>query len=192
MENETDLECAIGERVRQLRTGKGMTLDELASASGVSRAMISRIERAEASPTAPLLSRICAALGQSLSSFFAMEEDGSRSPFLRRDGQPVWRDPIIGYQRRSVSPPGTGSAVDIVEVEFPPGGRASFPPQEASRGMTQHVWLLDGVLEMTTADGVYRMAPGDCLFMHVGAGHSFYNPGGIAARYVVVFDRGYR
>lgn len=191
MENALDLENAIGERVRQLRISLGMTLDELAAASAVSRAMISRIERAEASPTAPLLARICAALGQSLSSFFAMEETGG-SPLAARAAQPVWRDPEIGYRRRSVSPPGIGSPVDVVEVEFPPGARASFPPQQAGRAMTQHVWLFEGALEMTTSDGFFRLAPGDCLFMAVGEGHSFHNPGDVPARYAVILDRGHR
>ncbi|NNH33603.1 helix-turn-helix transcriptional regulator, partial [Rhizobium sp. SEMIA 4085] len=54
---DQELETAIGIRIRKLRVEKGLTLDDLANASGVSRAMISRIERAEASPTASLLAR---------------------------------------------------------------------------------------------------------------------------------------
>lgn len=122
---EPELEQAIGIRVRKLRLEKGLTLDDLAAASGVSRAMISRIERAEASPTASLLARICAALGLSLSAFFA--DEGQASPLARRQDQQVWRDPETGYLRRSVSPPGTASDIDIVEVEFPSGARVSFP-----------------------------------------------------------------
>src|SRR5262245_3904583 len=117
---ETELETIIGARIRQLRTVREMTLDELASASAVSRAMISRIERAEVSPTASLLARLCAALGLSLSAFFA-EEETETSPLSRRADQALWSDPETGYVRRAVSPPGTGSAVDVVEVEFPPG-----------------------------------------------------------------------
>lgn len=72
MENKDHiLESSIGERIRALRAENGLTLDQLAAESGVSRAMISRIERGEASPTASLLARICAALGLSLSGFFA-------------------------------------------------------------------------------------------------------------------------
>lgn len=101
---EENLEQAIGIRIRKLRQERGLTLDELAEASGVSRAMISRIERAEASPTASLLARICAALGRSLSAFFA--EDGHQvSPLARRQEQQVWRDPETGYLRRAVSRP---------------------------------------------------------------------------------------
>ncbi len=75
MENINEhLDNAIGENLRRLRLARGMTLDALGDASGVSRAMISRIERGETSPTAQLLARICAALGTSLSAFFADAE----------------------------------------------------------------------------------------------------------------------
>ena len=183
-----DLDTAVGARIRSLRIDRALTLDELAQASGVSRAMISRIERAEASPTASLLARLCAALGLSLSAFFA-EEGQPASPLSRRGNQPVWRDPETGYVRRAVSPPGTGSAVDIVEVDFPAGARVSFPPHAASRGMMQHIWIFDGEMEMTTVDAVYRLVPGDCLFMPVGEGHVFHNPTDRPARYCVVLDR---
>ncbi|MDE1997025.1 MAG: helix-turn-helix transcriptional regulator [Rhizobiaceae bacterium] len=188
---EQELEIAIGVRIRKLRMEKGLTLDDLANASAVSRAMISRIERGEASPTASLLSRLCAALGLSLSAFFA-EEDRVVSPLSRRNDQLVWWDPETRYVRRSVSPPGTASVVDLVEVIFPAGARVSFPPNAASEGMTQHVWLFEGELEMTVGETSYRLEPGDCLFMGVGNGHSFHNPGDQPARYCVVLDRGGR
>jgi transcriptional regulator with XRE-family HTH domain len=188
MDMESDiLEKSIGERVRTLRAENNMTLDQLSMASGVSRAMISRIERGEASPTASLLARICAALGLSLSGFFA--EDENVSPLVRKSEQKLWQDPETGYVRRAISPPRVGSDVDIVEVEFPAGAKVSFPPHSASHGMSQYVWLLEGALEMTTLEDVHLLAPGDCLFMPVGEGHSFYNPGDRPARYCVVLDR---
>lgn len=188
---EDELEAAIGARIRKLRLEKGLTLDDLASSSGVSRAMISRIERAEASPTASLLARVCAALGLSLSTFFAEEEEGA-SPLARRHEQQVWRDPETGYVRRSVSPPGTASEVDIVDVEFPPGARVSFPPHAASHGMTQHIWVFEGEMEMTAGEKVHHLFPGDCLFMPVGEGHVFHNPASKPARYCVVLSRSTR
>jgi transcriptional regulator with XRE-family HTH domain len=187
---EQALDTAIGIRIRKLRISRNLTLDDLASASSVSRAMISRIERGEASPTASLLARVCAALGLSLSAFFA--EEGEASPLSRQQDQQVWRDPETGYIRRSVSPPSTASDVDIVDVEFPAGARVTFPPHAASHGMNQHIWLFDGELEMTTGETVHHLAPGDCLFMPVSEGHVFHNPGNTSARYCVVLDRGGR
>ncbi|SMF39371.1 Transcriptional regulator, contains XRE-family HTH domain [Xaviernesmea oryzae] len=184
-----DIDAAISERLKKLRAKAGFTLDELSSRSGVSRAMISRIERAEANPTAALLARLSEALGLSLSAFFA-DEDKQGSPLSRRADQKLWRDLHTRYLRRSVSPPGTPSRVDIVEVEFPAGARVSFPPREESRVMTQHVWLFEGVLEMVFEDVTYTLHPGDCLYMDLGAAFDFHNPSDKPARYAVILDRG--
>lgn len=183
------LDNAIGARVRALRADRGLTLDGLAARSGVSRAMISRIERGEANPTAQLLARLCGALDCTLSSFFAFGEEAGSS-LSRQAGQRVWRDPETGYQRRSVSPPGMPSRVEIVAVEFPPGARVAYPPETAREGMTQHVWLFSGQLELIMPDTVHRLSPGDCLFMRITDGHVFHNPGDVSAHYAVVLDRG--
>ncbi|TNM66423.1 helix-turn-helix domain-containing protein [Aliirhizobium smilacinae] len=190
MENsDSELELAIGERLRTLRAAGGLTLEQLADRSGVSRAMISRIERAEASPTAALLARLCEGLGLTLSAFFAPDEPSS-SPLSKRPEQRLWRDQTTGYLRRSVSPPGMPSPVDIVEIDFPAGARVSFPPREESRVMTQHVWLFEGVLDMVLPDVTYRLQPGDCLFMDIGDAFDFHNPSGKPARYAVILNRG--
>ena len=184
---EQELETGIGARIRKLRIAKSLTLDDLATASGVSRAMISRIERGEASPSsAKKAERERPRAAQTRAS---REAVGLASPLCRRQEQQVWRDPETGYLRRSVSPPGTASDVDIVDVEFPAGARIGFPPHAASSGMAQHIWLFDGELEMTTGETVHRLLPGDCLFMPVAEGHVFHNPGNKPARYCVVLDR---
>lgn len=188
---QQQFEEATGSRLKILRQREGLTLDELAKASGVSRAMISRIERGEVSPTASLLARLCESLGLSLSHFFAPDSPAS-DPFVRHDDQRLWRDPVTGYLRRSVAPPGTASAVDIVEVEFPAGARVSFPPREESREMAQHVWLFEGRLNMVLPDKTYEMQSGDCLYMHIGDAFEFHNPSDKPARYAVILDRGRR
>ena len=190
MESMIDpLESAIGERVRLLRMARGQTLDDLAAASGVSRAMISRIERGEASPTAQLLSRLCAALDLTLSAFFAFSE-AAGDPLSRHEDQVVWRDPETGYQRRAVSAPNTASRVEVIDVTFPPGARIAYPPETAKAGMTQHVWLFSGRLRMTLREAVHDLHPGDCLYMSITEGHVFENPGDEPAHYAVVLDRG--
>lgn len=135
---DQQFEKTVAHRLRSLRAERGLTLDGLAELSGVSRAMISRVERGEASPTAALLARLCSALGVSLSVFFAAAGEEA-APLVRRADQPVWRDPESGYLRRVVSPGGTGSRVDVVEVEFPAGAEVRFPASSraaASRSMS--------------------------------------------------------
>ncbi len=183
------LNQSIANRLRQLRLERALTLDDLAAQSGVSRAMISRIERAEASPTAVLLARLCSALGQSLSSFFETPDE-SASPLARRANQQTWRDPATGYVRRSVSASGTGSRVDIVEVDFPPGAVVRFPQLSGARNQSQHLWLFDGAMAVTAAGRRYDLLAGDCLYMNIGDEHIFENPMATPARYAIVIDRG--
>lgn len=191
MESEAEFEKSLGEQARRLRMDRGLTLDGLAELSGVSRAMISRIERGEASPTAALLARLCSALGVSLSVFFSTSGPG-QPPLARRADQPVWRDPESGYARRVIAPSGTTARVDVVEVEFPPGGEVRFPGQQASRTQCQHVWMFEGEMEITVGDIVYRLVAGDCLYMNVGDVHAFRNPTHSTARYAVIIDLGSR
>lgn len=187
MEN-LDFEADIGTRIRTLRQSGGMTIDVLAGLSGVSRAMISRIERGEASPTAQLLARLCSALGTTLSRFFA--PDAVEAQPLRRFGQQhVWRDPETGYLRRAVSPDGVGSEVDIVEVDFPAGARVVFDPHRFDAGTTQHIWILDGTMTMTAGEDTYILETGDCLFMRLAEAHVFHNPHGAPARYAIILHR---
>lgn len=201
MENDlSSFDPDIAERLRALRQAHATTLDALAQRSGVSRAMISRIERGEANPTAQLLARLCHALGTTLSRFFA-EEAPKETPLRRAGGQHVWRDPETGYVRRAVSPEATGSPVDIVDVAFPPGGRVVFEPQlfeprafeprAFESGTTQHLWMLDGRMTMTAGDETYDLHSGDCLFMRLSETIVFSNPHEHPARYAIILHRGH-
>ena len=120
----------IPERVRRLRSSQGLSLQALAKRSGVSRSMISLIERGETSPTAVVLEKLAAGLGVTLPSLFDAPAGGlearARSRVARRGDQPEWQDPASGYVRRNVSPAGVPQPMQIVEVLFPPGGRVAF------------------------------------------------------------------
>lgn len=121
----SDLNQRIAERVRELRAAQGLSLDALASNCGVSRSMISLIERGESSPTAVVLEKLAAGLGVMLASLFdtpAAAAQAPSGPVARRDDQPQWQDPASGYLRRDVSPPGLPQPMQIVEVHFPPRG----------------------------------------------------------------------
>jgi transcriptional regulator with XRE-family HTH domain len=184
----SDLDRLIGLRIRGLRSAKGLTLSDLGTRSGVSPAMLSRVERAESSPTAQLLGRICGGLDVTLSALFAAAETPA-SPVSRRADQMVWRDPGSGYVRRAVSPPGTGSAGEIVEVEFPAGATVAFEAQPLL-GVDQQVFVLNGRMELVVGDTVHRLDPGDCLHMRFDQPIMFRNPFERPARYVVVLCHG--
>src|SRR5881628_2575703 len=127
-ETASDLNQRIAERVRELRAAHGLSLDALAGKSGVSRSMISLVERGKSSPTAVVLEKLAAGLEVTLASLFDGPKAAARepgSPVARRRDRAEWQDPASGYIRRNVSPPDVRHPMQIVEVQFPPGTRVA-------------------------------------------------------------------
>lgn len=185
--SDSVLDDRLAASIREHRLAAALSLDALAERAGVSRAMLSRIERGESSPTAQLLNRLCGGLGISLSALFAAAE-APETPIARRAEQPVWRDPASGYLRRAVSPP--RASVSLVEVVFPAGGTVAFDPLPAP-APEQQVWVLDGALDLTLgAAAPVRLLAGDCLWMRLDAPIRFHNPTLRETRYLVALSRG--
>jgi transcriptional regulator with XRE-family HTH domain len=179
----------IADRVRELRAAHDLSLDALASKSGVSRSMISLIERGESSPTAVVLEKLAAGLGVTLASLFdapAAAALAPSGPVARRGDQPQWQDPASGYRRRNVSPPGVPQPMQIVEVHFPAGGRVAFETGGRDMRVHQQVWVLDGAIDITLGAERHRLREGDCLAMQLDRPTMFHNPTRKPTRYAVV------
>ena len=175
----------IAQRVRDLRAASGLSLDALATHCGISRSMISLIERGESSPTAVLLEKLASGLGVPLAALFDAPQP-SASPVARAVDNPSWRDPHSGYVRRNVSPSGVGSQIQIVEVTFPAKARVSYETGPREPVMHQQVWVIAGAIDITVGDERHRLAAGDCLAMVLDKPITFHNPHKVAARYAVV------
>ena len=182
---ESDLDRRIATRIRDLRSARGLTLEALAERSGVSRSMISLIERGESSPTAVLLERLATGLNVALASLFDAPSAKSE-PVARRADQLRWRDPASGYVRRNVSPAGFPSPIQIVEVEFPRGARVAFDTGARDVRQHQQVWVLDGVIEVTVGEARYELQVDDCLAFVLDQPVTFQNRTRKLARYAVV------
>lgn len=185
MDHGTNLNARLAARVRSLRAERGLTLDGLAERAGVSRSMISLVERGESSPTAAVLDRLAGGLGVTLASLFAEPEKPDASPLARRGSQPAWRDPGSGYVRRNLSAPGFPSRLELVEVVLPAGARVAYDTPPRAAPVDQQVWLLDGEVEVALGKAIHRLAPGDCLSMRLEGFIAFRNPGAAEARYLV-------
>jgi len=186
MENQpSSLNDRIAQRVRDLRADRGLSLEALAAHCGVSRSMISLIERGESSPTAVLLEKLATGLGVPLASLFdvPLPEPG---PVSRLADQPQWRDPHSGYVRRNVSPGGSASPIHIVEVLFPPKARVAYETGAREPQVHQQVWVLEGSIEVTLGDDRHRLGAGDCLALVLDRPTSYCNPTRQIARYAVV------
>jgi transcriptional regulator with XRE-family HTH domain len=191
MENKTaaieppdPLDTRLAQRLATLRTERGWSLDELAQATGISRATLSRLERGETSPTASLLGKLCSAYGMTMSRLLA-ELEQQAAKLIPFKSQQVWVDPETGFRRRLVSPPSRDFRMEMLEGVLPAGAVIAYDDAPV-RGMEQHMWMLEGLLDYTV-DGVeYRLQPGDCLRFHLFGATRFSCPGPEAARYLVL------
>lgn len=163
--NSESTDRLIATRLQTLRLAQGLSLAQLAAASGVSKAMISRVERVESSPTATVLGRLASGLGISLSELFAPAA-GEPRRLHRRDDQPTWRDPELGYLRRQVAPLDEATGTELVEVDLP-RGKAVHYPRWQGRPYAQRLWLLEGRLHVSYGEEAFALEPGDCLDLAV-------------------------
>jgi transcriptional regulator with XRE-family HTH domain len=182
----SDVEAGLANRLRMERESRHWTLADLAARSGVSRAMLSKIERCEASPTAALLGRLSATLGLTLSQLFARVEDGGQ--LARAAQQPIWRDPESGFLRRSLSPPGSGP-LELVWGELPTGAAIAYPVTAYTFLADQQLVVIDGVLTIRQGDVTFELGAGDCLRFGPPRAVAFQNRGGAPCRYVVAVLR---
>jgi transcriptional regulator with XRE-family HTH domain len=186
-----DVNRRVAARVRSLRAARRLSLDALAGRSGVSRSMISLIERGESSPTAVVLEKLAGGLSVTLASLFDAPAANGASraadePVARHADQPAWKDPASGYLRRNVSPAGVRQPMQIVDVRFPAGARVAFETAGRDLRVHQQVWVLDGAIDVTIGSRRHRLRQGDCLAMHLDQPTMFHNPTRKAARYAVV------
>jgi transcriptional regulator with XRE-family HTH domain len=178
------LDERLAARVTELRTRRGWSLDDLAGRTGISRSTLSRLERGQISPTASLLGRLCSAYGWTMSRLLA-EVEPEPAAVVRAADQAVWRDDTSGFTRRSVSPPHPGLRAELVEGVLDPGADLSYdaPPVP---GLEQHLWVLDGTLDLTDDGRRHTLAAGDCLRFRLWGATRFRNPGPGPVRYAVV------
>ena len=180
------LATSLAGTVRAVREQHRLSVAALAERSGVSRAMISKIERGEAQPTAVLLARLSAAFGMTLSQLVAAAEDDDRR-LVRRDEQRLWVDPVTGYSRRAVSPT-AGRPLELSEVELP-GGAVVAHPAGSYTFAHQQIWMLAGQLRLREGDQEHDLFVGDCLQLGSPTDRTYTNPSVNPCRYLVALTR---
>ena len=166
----------LGSRVRELREKRSWSLREAAEETGVSKSMLSKIERETVSPTAAVLGRLAEGFGVSISQLVGGQEQQGDVMTLPAAEQPVFRVPVTGFERRSLSPVAHGGAgVDFVANTLPPlQSSGTFPPHR--EGVEETLVVAVGRLHLHLGETRYDLEAGDAIFYRAQVSHRFDNP----------------
>jgi transcriptional regulator with XRE-family HTH domain len=177
----------VAENLRQRRKGRGLSLDDLARASGVSRAALSQIETRKTNPTVGLLWKIAVGLGVPFTELIG-EPTGSVS-ILRRGEAQVLRSLDGKLESRPLAPAGSSPLVELYELRL--SARASHASEAHARGTREIVVVLSGLLRMRLGEETFDLAAGDSISFPADTPHAYENPGSSEARYhnVILYER---
>ncbi len=167
---------------------KNLTLNDLSESSGVSRAMISKIERGEKNPTLVVAARISEGLRVTLSQLAGTEE--RREVILvPQDQRMVVRDPETGFERQLLSPTFGKRGVEFIRNVIPEGSTSGeFPPHK--RGVQEYVVVERGRLAAILDGEKHLLEEGDALYFEADVTHRFDNAGEVECSYYLVIDTG--
>jgi transcriptional regulator with XRE-family HTH domain len=168
-----DLAITLGANLRRLRARSGLSLEKLASLSGVSRGMIGRIEMGRSTPTIGLLSQLAEALDVQLVSLIAVREQ----PAVRvlRQGRSTTVETAGGrFVKRPLSGPPGGSA-EFFEITIAPGHVEDGERRAA--GATVHAVVASGSVVVAVGDEPpVKLAARDAIVFSADVAHTLHNP----------------
>ena len=177
--------AALGERIRLERLRRRLSLEALAAQTGVSRSMLSDIERGTKVPTVLVLDRIATGLGTSIARLLG-EERTSAVIVLRREEQDVAIDPS-GWERRILSPVLPGVEFEFMRTTINPGVDAGvFTPH--APGSLEWVAVERGTLRLTINGTPYTLHAGDSIYYDGDCWHGFANPSDEPCVYYLAMD----
>lgn len=178
-----EVDEGLGLRIRYRRKKRVWTLDQLAEASGVSRAGISRIERGETIPSTATLSRIAEALGVTFSEFMPVHSDEEIIVLKSRE-QPIFVDDK-GFERRCISPLLPSRGIDWVHNTLPAGeSTGTFFPHVT--GVEEYVYVLEGAMEACIGEGKHQLQAGDSIYYLAQRERKFTATGDAPCTYFLV------
>jgi transcriptional regulator with XRE-family HTH domain len=182
-----DLGRRVAENLRQRRKARGMTLDDLARSSGVSRAALSQIETCKSNPTVGVLWKIAVGLGVQIAELIGAPRSGV--VVLRRGDAQLLRSADGKFESRPLTPAGASPLVELYELRL--SARSTHGSDAHSPGTHEVLVVLSGVCRMHVGDETHELSAGDAIAFPADRPHSYENPAGSEARYhnVIVYER---
>ncbi len=165
----------LGGRVKQLRTERGWSLEALARASGVSRSMLSQIEREQANPTLAVTMRIAQAFAMPLGELLETPNASSSITVIRATDRAYHYRSDKSCRIRTLSPLNLEKDVEFYEVQLQPGGALRSAPH--FKGTREFLTVQKGHVRVESAADAEVLNPGDSVSYRADVPHAIVNEG---------------
>lgn len=177
----------VAENLRRKRKARNMSLDDLARASGVSRAALSQIETVKTNPTVGLLWKIAVGLGVPFQDLLGEPKSGTN--ILRKGEAQVLRSLDGKLESRPLTPAGASPLVELYELRL--AARGSHVSEAHTSGTHEFVVVLTGSLRIHVDGESHDLLAGDSVSFPADRSHTYENPGSSEARYhnVILYER---
>lgn len=158
MSMRSEIHDRLAASLREARKARGLSLDAVAKLSGVSRSMVSQIERGESSPTVATLWNLTQALQVDFAGLLEGRPAGGIE-VIRAGAAPVIAGRGAGVRIRILSPPEAVGEHEVYELLFEPGGALVSDPH--GPGCREHLTVIDGRLRVESGEAAEELGPGD-------------------------------
>jgi transcriptional regulator with XRE-family HTH domain len=173
-ESSADLTPIVGANLRRLRVKRGLSLERMAKASGVSRAMLGQIELGHSTPTINVVWKIARALDVSFSTLIT-ESAVSRTALVLRERAKLLTSQDGSFTSRALFPFDQPRNVEFYELTLAPLSLEEADPHPA--GTTENLVVTSGLLELTVDKTKHQLRQGDAIFFEADVAHSYRNAG---------------
>ena len=170
-------------RLKDARRQQGLSLEAVAKLSGVSRSMVSQIERGESSPTIATLWNLTKALDVDFAGLLDGTTAKRNIEVLRGEDVPTIDNMGTGVRIRILSPPEDAGRHEVYELLFETDGRLDSQPH--SHGAREHLTIVDGVVDVASGDSTSRLRTGDTARYNADVPHCLTAVGAARAFLVV-------
>lgn len=175
----------IGRKVQRLRQAYKMSLDDLAAKSGVSKSVLSQIERDQNNPTLSTIWRICSALSITVEEIVREDTDPRVFDIVTDQSTPVIHSEDGKCTLRILGPITTVNWLQWYEVFVEPGG--VLDSEQHDLGTLENLTVLEGQLAIETGEDTGRAETGETIRYPADRPHTISNPGpGRARAFMVV------
>lgn len=168
----------IGANLRRLRSQNNLSLEKLARAAGVSRAMLGQIELGQSVPTITVLARIADAFELPIAAFVGERNEPSVTLLPASDSK-LLRSADGLFESRALFPFAGNRRVEFYELRLAPGCSESSEPHAA--GTSENLVVAKGEVEISIGAEQHRLSAGDAIFFSADAPHCYRNQGAIEA-----------